>query len=110
MRIHICCLSACVVQNFARTEVDAMARLLGRVKWFNDRKGFGFLTALDNQDVFVHHTAIRGGGFRTLMEGEMVEYEAEAGPKGLKATVVRRLKITSQETQQAHSQADHAAG
>ncbi len=72
-----------------------MARLLGRVKWFNDRKGFGFLTALDNQDVFVHHTAIHGDGFHTLREGEMVEYEAEAGPKGLKATVVRRLQIKS---------------
>lgn len=70
-----------------------MGRLIGRVKWFNDRKGFGFLTAMNNQDVFVHHTAIECDGFRTLREGEMVEYEAEAGPKGLKATAVRRLQI-----------------
>ena len=75
-------------------EVSAMARLIGRVKWFNDRKGFGFLTAIDNQDIFVHHTAIRCDGFRTLREGEMVEYEAETGPKGLKATLVRRLQIS----------------
>ncbi len=71
-----------------------MTRLLGRVKWFHDRKGFGFLTAPDSQDVFVHHTAIRGNGFHTLNEGEMVEYEAEAGPKGLRATVVCRLEAT----------------
>ena len=72
-----------------------MARLIGRVKWFNDRKGFGFVTAMDNQDIFVHHTAIQGDGFRTLKEGEMVEYEAEAGPKGLKATLVQRLQMTA---------------
>jgi CspA family cold shock protein len=62
----------------------------GKVKWFNDQKGFGFIASDSGKDVFVHHTAIEGTGFRTLEDGEVVEYEAEGGPKGLKATVVRR--------------------
>lgn len=64
----------------------------GKVKWFNDQKGFGFIAAeQDGADVFVHHTVIEGEGFKTLAEGESVEYEAENGPKGLRATKVRRL-------------------
>ncbi|HEY7120179.1 MAG TPA: cold shock domain-containing protein [Tepidisphaeraceae bacterium] len=63
----------------------------GKVKWFNDQKGFGFIAAADtNRDVFVHHTVIEGDGYKTLEDGETVEYEAEDGPKGLKATRVRR--------------------
>jgi cold shock protein len=63
----------------------------GKVKWFNDQKGFGFISS-DNgsKDIFVHHTVIEAEGFRTLQDGEVVEYEAEDGPKGLKATRVRR--------------------
>ena len=64
----------------------------GKVKWFNDQKGFGFISAAtDGKDVFVHHSVIEGQGFRTLQDGENVEYEAESGPKGIKATMVRRL-------------------
>jgi CspA family cold shock protein len=63
----------------------------GKVKWFNDQKGFGFIEGDGGQDIFVHHTAIISEGFRTLKEGEIVEYETEPGPKGLKATQVRRL-------------------
>ncbi len=64
----------------------------GKVKWFNDQKGFGFLTTDEGgRDVFVHHTVIEGDGFKTLQDGETVEYEAEDGAKGLKATKVRRL-------------------
>ncbi|MCC6423195.1 MAG: cold shock domain-containing protein [Phycisphaerales bacterium] len=63
----------------------------GKVKWFNEQKGFGFISAEQNgTDVFVHHTVIEGDGFRTLADGEMVEYEADEGPKGWKATRVRR--------------------
>jgi CspA family cold shock protein len=62
----------------------------GKVKWFNDQKGFGFIAAEDNRDVFVHHTVIEGDGYKTLEDGESVEYEAEDGPKGLKALKVRR--------------------
>ena len=64
----------------------------GKVKWFNDQKGFGFLTPENGVgDVFVHHTVIEGDGFKTLQDGETVEYEAESGVKGLKATRVRRM-------------------
>jgi CspA family cold shock protein len=64
----------------------------GKVKWFNDQKGFGFIASEQgNKDVFVHHSVIEGQGFRTLQDGESVEYDAEDGPKGLKATRVKRL-------------------
>jgi CspA family cold shock protein len=63
----------------------------GKVKWFNDQKGFGFISADDGKDIFVHHTVIEGQGFKTLIDGENVEYECETGPKGSKATRVRRL-------------------
>jgi CspA family cold shock protein len=66
----------------------------GKVKWFNDQKGFGFICSeQDAKDVFVHHSVIEGQGFRTLQDGESVEYEAESGPKGLKATKVRRVSV-----------------
>jgi CspA family cold shock protein len=65
----------------------------GKVKWFNDQKGFGFITAEGSggKDVFVHHSVIEGDGFKTLEDGESVEYEAEDGEKGLKATRVKRV-------------------
>jgi len=64
----------------------------GKVKWFNDQKGFGFISSdQGGKDIFVHHTVIQAEGFRTLQDGEPVEYEAEDGPKGAKATVVRRV-------------------
>jgi cold shock protein len=64
----------------------------GKVKWFNDQKGFGFISSeADNRDIFVHHSVIEGAGFKTLQENETVEYDAEDGPKGMKATKVRRL-------------------
>ena len=62
----------------------------GRVKWFNDQKGFGFIEQDGGPDVFVHHTAIQGEGFKTLAEGEEVEFEVTQGPKGPKAENVRR--------------------
>ncbi|OGP12797.1 MAG: cold-shock protein [Deltaproteobacteria bacterium GWA2_54_12] len=63
-----------------------MAR--GRVKWFNDTKGFGFIQQESGEDVFVHYTAITGDGFKTLKEGEEVEFEITQGPKGPQASNV----------------------
>ena len=61
----------------------------GTVKWFNDSKGFGFIAPADGSaDLFVHFSAIQGGGFRTLSEGQAVAFEVERGPKGLQATQV----------------------
>ncbi len=57
----------------------------GTVKWFNDSKGFGFITSEDGTDVFVHHTSIQGSGFKSLAEGDKVSFEIEKGPKGPKA-------------------------
>lgn len=63
-----------------------MAR--GTVKWFNDQKGFGFISAEDGREVFVHHTSIQAEGFKTLPEGAEVEFEIEKGEKGLRAVRV----------------------
>ncbi len=62
----------------------------GTVKWFNDSKGYGFITRDSGPDVFVHHNAIQGDGFRTLAEGDQVEFDVEQGPKGPAAANVRR--------------------
>jgi len=58
------------------------------VKWFNEKKGYGFLSREDGDDVFVHHTGIQGEGFKTLREGESVEFEVQDGPKGPQAVNV----------------------
>ncbi len=63
----------------------------GTVKWFDDAKGFGFLQQDGGQDVFVHHTEIQMQGFKTLAEGERVEFETTQGPKGPKAMNVRKI-------------------
>jgi CspA family cold shock protein len=64
----------------------------GTVKWFNDAKGFGFITPDDGgKDLFVHHLAIGGSGFKSLEEGAKVEYEADEGPKGPNAVDVRPI-------------------
>jgi cold shock protein len=66
-------------------------RETGKVKWFNDSKGFGFITRESGPDVFVHHTAIEGSGFRTLAEDQEVEFEVVQGAKGLQAQNVTKL-------------------
>jgi CspA family cold shock protein len=67
-----------------------MAR--GKVKWFSDTKGYGFITPDDgSKEVFVHHSAIQAQGFRTLMEGDAVEFEVEQGQKGPAAANVRKV-------------------
>jgi CspA family cold shock protein len=62
----------------------------GLVKWFNDAKGYGFITQEDGQDVFVHYSAIQASGFRSLAEGDRVEFEVTRGPKGLQASNVKK--------------------
>jgi len=64
----------------------------GKVKWFNDAKGYGFITHADGRDVFVHYSSIEGEGFRTLNQGQEVQYDAEEGPKGLHACAVRKVE------------------
>lgn len=63
----------------------------GKVKWFNDAKGFGFITSDDGTDAFVHYQDILGDGFKSLSEGEAVEFQMTEGPKGPKAIQVRKI-------------------
>lgn len=66
-------------------------RSKGRVKWFNERRGFGFIEQPNGDDLFVHYSAIQGDGFKTLEEGQEVEFDVVEGPKGLQAANVTRL-------------------
>ncbi len=66
-------------------------KLTGKVKWFNDAKGYGFIERPDGDDVFVHYSAIVGTGFRSLIEGQEVEFEVVDGPKGKQAANVAKL-------------------
>jgi len=66
-------------------------RVKGVVKWFNNRKGFGFIRNEDEKDIFVHYTSLMGEGYKTLREGEPVEFEVVEGEKGLQASDVTRV-------------------
>lgn len=63
----------------------------GKVKWFNESKGFGFIEQESGEDIFVHFSAITGEGFKTLSEGDAVEFDVVKGPKGLQAANVRKV-------------------
>ncbi len=63
----------------------------GKVKWFDNKKGYGFITPEDGKDVFVHHSAIKGDGYKTLEEGQEVEFDIVQGPKGEQAANVTKL-------------------
>ncbi|MSR06097.1 MAG: cold shock domain-containing protein [Gemmatimonadetes bacterium] len=67
-----------------------MSRITGRVKWFNDAKGFGFIERDGGPDVFVHYSSIQADGFRSLKENDNVEFEVREGPKGLQAANVTK--------------------
>jgi cold shock protein len=76
-------------KQFSVRRVKSMSeRIIGTVKWFNAGKGYGFLSREDGADVFVHFTAIASDGYRTLEEGQRVEFSIEQGPKGLQAVNV----------------------
>ena len=66
-------------------------RTVGTIKWFSDSKGYGFIQQEDGPDVFVHYSAIQGEGYRTLQEGQQVEFSVEEGPKGPQATNVLKV-------------------
>jgi CspA family cold shock protein len=72
-------------------EVEELARKTGRVKWFNNAKGYGFIEQDDGKDVFVHYTAIVGKGFRSLQEGDRVTFDVVVGPKGEQAANVEKV-------------------
>ncbi len=63
----------------------------GKVKWFNDSKGFGFISCESGEDVFVHHSSIQGEGFKSLSEGQSVQFDIQQGPKGKNASNVIKL-------------------
>jgi cold shock protein len=91
-----------------------MARFIGTVKWFSDAKGYGFIEREDADDIFVHHTAIEGFGFKTLKEGEQVEFEVLEEDKGPRAQNVVRLESDGTDGGRAErafqSPLDHRAG
>jgi CspA family cold shock protein len=68
--------------------------ITGTVKWFSDQKGYGFIAREDGEDVFVHHSAIQEPGFRTLQEGDRVEFAIEQGQKGPAAANVRKTSVS----------------
>jgi CspA family cold shock protein len=73
-----------------RAKKGETAMALGTVKWFNDAKGFGFISQDDGPDVFVHFSAITGDGFKSLAEGQRVTFDVQDGPKGLQAANVQK--------------------
>src|SRR5258706_9260988 len=74
----------------ARVNQGVLQVVSGTVKWFNEAKGFGFISQEGGEDVFVHFSAIQGDGFKTLAEGDRVEFDVTKGPKGLSAVNVRK--------------------
>jgi cold shock protein len=71
--------------------MEDLAVARGKVKWFNNQKGYGFIAVDQGRDVFVHHSAIQGDGYKSLEEGQEVEFEIQNGPKGEQATNVVKL-------------------
>ena len=79
---------SCIIQ-VERGELKEMVK--GKVKWFSNQKGYGFITPENGKDVFVHHTAIQGEGYKSLVEGQEVEFEIKQGPKGEQAANVVKI-------------------
>ena len=85
-----CATQGCHAWNFGG-KGGIGVRATGKVKWFNDAKGYGFIERSDGDDVFVHYTAIAGSGFRSLTEGQTVEFDIVDGPKGKQAANVTKV-------------------
>jgi cold shock protein len=81
-------MEVCVVSEQETVSAEHMGRFEGKVKWFSDPKGYGFILSSNDADIFVHHSAIKMDGFRTLQEGEAVMYDLMKSPKGLQAANV----------------------
>ena len=77
--------------EFSKKEKEEVVMPKGTVKWFNNQKGYGFITPESGNDVFVHHSAIQGDGYKSLNEGDNVEFEIQQGPKGEQAVNVVKL-------------------
>ena len=82
------------IESHVTMRSRAMSTTRGQVKWFDPKKGFGFIVGPNGQDVFVHYSQIEGDGFRSLKDGETVDYELVEGDKGLQAQTVNRLEPT----------------
>lgn len=90
-------------------ETETIAATQGEVKWFDPRKGFGFIVGPQGQDIFVHFTVIEGDGFRVLRDGATVEYDAEHSEKGWRATrVIRPIETQVTEATEANNDAAYA--
>jgi CspA family cold shock protein len=82
------------IESHVTMRSRAMSTTRGQVKWFDPKKGYGFIVGPNDQDVFVHYSQIEGDGFRSLKDGETVDYELVEGDKGLQAQTVSRLEPT----------------
>ena len=84
--------TVCILSCKALDDLKERRKMMGKVKWFNNSKGYGFLGRDDGPDVFVHYSAILGDGYRTLTEGDSVEFEVVQGPKGPQAANVKKVE------------------
>lgn len=91
LSILVFCFCGVIACSFLLLKGGEVPLAEGRVKWFNDSKGFGFIEQDGGDDVFVHFSAIQGDGFKTLAEGDSVEFEVTEGPKGLQAANVVKV-------------------